>query len=417
MRRIIVTLAVAAVATGISVVRTGVAHAVTPGSILASLIDPGGTPGDDFSISAVSIDGATAVVGASGNQGVAYIYVRGSHGWPTSPTVTLQDPLKSGDIFGNSVSVSGSTIVVGAYGTNFGQGAAYIYEKGPHGWPTTPTVTLADPAATPGSVDLFGSSVGTANGNEVVVGALGTNSLAGAAYIYVKGESGWPTSPTTTLADPGTNTISDEFGSSVAVAGDTTVVGAFGTVVSDAFGNNFFAGAAYIYVKGSQGWPKMPTVTLADPTAPPASDEFGSSVATANGTTIVGAPVTNVGGAAYIYVRGTNGWPAIPTATLAAPPNETNGDFGVSVAVGGGTAVVGADLADTGGAAYTYINGTNGWPTTPTTTVTAPALSPFGYDLFGGSVAVDGHTAIAGDWVYLGDFIQGGIGAAYIYVP
>ena len=68
--------------------------------------------------------------------------------------------------------------------------------KGASGWPKKPTITLADPAAT--ANDSFGYSVAV-SGETVVVGAIGTKSNAGAAYIYVEGTSGWPTTPTTTL--------------------------------------------------------------------------------------------------------------------------------------------------------------------------------------------------------------------------
>jgi hypothetical protein len=64
-------------------------------------------------------------------------------------------------------------------------GAAYVYMEGAHGWPTVPTVTLDDPAVPTGGYD-FGTSVAL-SGTTMVVGADGTDSLAGATYIFVKG--------------------------------------------------------------------------------------------------------------------------------------------------------------------------------------------------------------------------------------
>jgi len=95
---------------------------------------------------------------------------------------TLAHPTAtSADNFGYSVAVSGTTAVVGAAAySNSGAGAAYIYVKGASGWPTTPTATLNDPAAT--SDDHFGYSVAV-SGKTAVVGAPGTNSFAGTAYI------------------------------------------------------------------------------------------------------------------------------------------------------------------------------------------------------------------------------------------
>ena len=97
--------------------------------------------------------------------------------------------------------------------------------QGASGWPTTPTATLSDPAATTG--DNFGYSVAVGNGT-VVVGAPYTNSYTGTTYIYVRGASGWPTTPTTTLSDPAA-TAGDEFGFSVSVSEGTAVVGGPGT--------------------------------------------------------------------------------------------------------------------------------------------------------------------------------------------
>ena len=77
--------------------------------------------------------------------------------------------------------MSGKTAVVGAYATSSAAGAAYIYVKGASGWPTTQTTTLSDPAATAG--DRFGYSV-AGSGNTAVIGAYRTSSAAGAAYIY-----------------------------------------------------------------------------------------------------------------------------------------------------------------------------------------------------------------------------------------
>jgi hypothetical protein len=59
--------------------------------------------------------------------GAAYIDVKGVHGWPTTPIITLSDPAAtSDDVFGDSVAVSGKTAVVGVFGAKSDAGAAYI---------------------------------------------------------------------------------------------------------------------------------------------------------------------------------------------------------------------------------------------------------------------------------------------------
>ena len=193
------------------------------------------------------------------------------------------------DSFGSSVAVSEKTVVVGARSADSGTGAVYTYVKGVSGWPKKPAVTLTDPAATFG--DEFGSFVAV-SGKTVIVGAYGTDSVSGETYIYVEGTSGWPTTPTTKLTDPAATSY-DIFGFSVAISDTTAVVGAYGT--------NTEAGTAYIYVKDASGWPKKPTTALSDPAAT-AGDDFGSSVAVSGKTGVVGASGTNsAAGAAYIY--------------------------------------------------------------------------------------------------------------------
>jgi hypothetical protein len=118
----------------------------------------------------------------SSTAGAAYIYVKRESGWPRKPTATLADPARtSGDFFGYSVEISGTVVVVGAELTSSTAGTAYIYAEGASSWPTTPTTTLSDPAASSG--DFFGNSVAV-SGKTAVVGAWGARSRAGAAYIY-----------------------------------------------------------------------------------------------------------------------------------------------------------------------------------------------------------------------------------------
>ena len=324
------------------------------------------------------MSGTIAVVGApgagtNGCDGAAYIYMKDASGWPTTPTATLSDPAATVakarvgssdngslipppcDDFGTSVAVSGTTAVVGAPGTNGYDGAAYIYMNGGSGWPTTPTAKLKDPNA--GEGDGFGYSVAL-SGTTTLVSAYGANSYDGAAYIYMKGTSGWPKKPTATLDDPAATTY-DFFGWSVAMSNTTAVVGARGTSSG--------AGAAYIYVKGTSEWPTTPTTKLKDPDARE-GDRFSYSVAVSGTTALVSTYGANwAAGVAYVYVKGASGWPTTPTTRLK-DPDATEGDgFGYSVAVSGTTAVVGA-----AGAAYIYIKGTSGWPKKPTTTLEDP---------------------------------------------
>jgi hypothetical protein len=338
--------------------------------------------------------GATEVVGATdtdGYAGEAYIYVRGTSGWPTTPTVTLADPAAtSGDGFGGTVAIAGNTIVVGSGYTDSDAGAAYIYVRGSSGWPTTPTATLNDPDNT--ANDRFGSSVAV-SGKNIVVGAPSTDTTDSAAYVYVRATSGWPTTPTATLNDP-VVTAGDSFGYSVAVSGKTIVVG------------RYSGQAAYVYMKGTAGWPSTPSTIL---TSPGPRDAYGYSVAVAGDTLVVGGASVD-DGSAYVYVEGSSGWPTTPTVTLSDPATETNNNyFGYSVAVAGDTLAIGSPgYKELGpGAAYVYVRGTSGWLSTPTATLTAPA--PTAGDHFGLSVALGTGVVVGAPGT------NSGAGATYLF--
>jgi hypothetical protein len=277
--------------------------------------------------------------------------------------------------FGFSVAISGTTAVVGRPDGGYGEGKAYIYVKGPAGWPTTPTVTLHDPAATAG--DFFGGSMAMSRQMIVVIGAPGTNGSAGAAYIYVKGGTGWPASPTATLQDPAAS-AHDSFGNSIAVWGDTVIVGAPFT--------RKYVGAAYIYVLGAAGWPTTPTVTLQDPAANTYDARFGWSVAVSVNTAVVGAigskemGIGPSSGAAWTYPKGAAGWPTSPTANLY-PVSQSGAVFGYSLAMSATTVMVG-EPGTLLPVVWIYHKGGSGWHTSP--------------NVLGRSVAISGTTAIVG---------------------
>ena len=178
----------------------------------------------DFGI-AVALSGDTIVAGSNDTTirksccvGEAFIYAKQAKGW-TAPPVILKSPGKGSTGFGGQVAVFGSTVVVGS-GRN-----VYLYVKGKSGWPTVPTVTVPDPVR--GDTG-FGQAVGI-SGNTLVVGSYyfsPARNNVGIAYVYRKGRSGWPTTPTVTLPDPGPGTHSDWFGYSLAISNTILVVSA-----------------------------------------------------------------------------------------------------------------------------------------------------------------------------------------------
>jgi hypothetical protein len=388
------------------------------GSLVTTLTDPGDNANqeDDFGAS-VAVSGTTAIVGSNyvnQTEGAAYIYIDESGSWTLTKRLSAPGvPL--GACFGCSVAITGdggpgTTAVVGAPNVNKGKGAAYVFVEDSTGqWPTKPVATLSKAGASGTSVAVAGSGPGTT----VLVGGPEAKRGKGSAFVWVESAAGtWSKKPTVALKDPATKKR-PEFGLSVALSG----TGAGATAVVGAVGVNSTAGAADIYVEGASPniWPLA--ATLSDPGSNATHhDEFGISVslsgAGSGATAIIGNDASP--GNAYIYVEGatTATWPL--TATLADPAMVTNDAFGSAVSISGtgpgSTAVVGADggFSHTAvGTAYVFTEGAtpDSW-----SSITLSDPGDSGGGEYGGAVSVSGPTAIVGS-----EGFNSFAGAAYIY--
>ncbi len=169
----------------------------------------------------------------------------------------------------------------------------------------------------------------------------------------------WTQQPELTASD---GAMLDEFGWSVAVSGGTAIVGAYGHTV----GSNADQGAAYVFVQSGTTWTQQAELTASDGAA---GDSFGYSVAVSGGTAVVGAPTHLIGdnvdqGAAYVFVQSGTTW--TQQQELTASDGAGGDEFGSSVAVSGGTAVVGAYAHTVGsnadqGAAYVFVQSGTTW--------------------------------------------------------
>src|SRR3984957_10104994 len=338
----------------------------------------------------VAISGNTIVVGAPGissvsqpcdgkppaDPGAAYVYTMPASSWTNmSPTAALTaSDACPGDGLGWSVAISGNTVVAGApwaptvadekepgYPPLPGQGAAYEYTMPSSGWKSmTQTAELL--ASDPSGEDVhFGWSVGM-SGNTIVVGDPLHHGQAGGAYLFAMGASGWANMTQTaelTASDPKPG--SDQLGTSVAVSGNTVVVGALVHTV----GSVFEAGAAYVYVMPAGGWTSMTQTAELSSSDDSGGEYFGISVGISEGTIVVGAPQHQTSqfsdsGAAYVYTEPSGGWTNMTqTAELNASDPDTRDSLGTSVAVSGSTILAGAQLHAVGsnlrqGAAYVF---------------------------------------------------------------
>jgi len=194
------------------------------------------------------------------------------------------------------------------------------------------------------------------------------------------------------------------FGSSIAISGDTAVVGAIGVKGTD---GGVFAGAVYVFVNDGVQWVEQVKLVLPNSQE---RDLFGKSVAISGDKLLVGAPQVgdSDAGAAYVYVRNGNAWNQqnILTASDAAERDS----FGSSVAISGETIIVGAsaddDEARNSGSAYVFIQTDNTWSEQAKLRASDPGLRRN----FGGSAVILGNTAVIGAPSFYDDQ-----GAVYVF--
>jgi len=366
---------------------------------LAELTPANRTNQDWFGIS-VAISGNTVVVGAFDSNiettGTAYVFVQTPGGWGNMTQTAILSPSDGGAGFGTSVAISGDTIIVGAANASNldfqtpqqqGPGGAYVFVKPPTGW-TDMTETAKLTASDGADGDAFGYNV-SISGDTLAVGALFAHSGAGAAYIFVKPPSGWSNMTQTAELTASDATNFDNMGS-VAISGDTVLTGAYG--------HNNFRGAAYVFVKPSTGWTDM--TQTAEFSSPRANQIYGFSVAVRGDTAIVGAVGAHQGvGAAYLYVKPQGGWKSTATFTARLSAPIASGVSGLSqgISASGNTIVLGAPGTTVGsnqgqGALLVYVKPETGWQSTNKFAAELTASDGAANDNLGVSAAVrTGH--------------------------
>ena len=293
-----------------------------------------------------------------------------------------------------------------------GRRLAIAVEDGEAEYPVTIDPLFAQQAKLTASdgeaINGFGISVAI-SGDTVVVGARGANEGRGAAYVFVRDPTtvppSWNEQAKLTASD---GAIADFFGESVAIDGDTVVVGA----PTNPFALGNIIGAAYIFVRGGTTWTQQQQLLASDGAE---FNEFGGSVAIGGGTVVVGASGADTSkGAAYVFAQSGSTW--TQQQKLTASDGAPGDNFGVSVAISGNTVVAGAIFADISGkqeqgAAYVFVRNGTTWSEQQKLTASDGAA----FDNFGSSVVVDGDRVVVGAPINTLENVFGQ-GAAYVFV-
>ena len=351
---------------------------------------------------AVAIDGDTAVVGAWREDfgsfvdaGDVYIFTRSGSTWAFSSKGNAVNSTNGG--CGWSVAISGARVAYGCPGVNNNTGRAVLQDVSNNNFKE-----LIPPEGTRDAGDRFGASVAI-SGSNIVVGAPFRGSAdTGAAFLFTV-DSNFSVAGAGFVFGSNNN---DQLGTSVGADSDTFIAGAPGV------------GAGRAYVFDDRG--NYPIIL--QPTDGDADDQFGQSVAISGNTAVVGAPFNrgtgDNAGAAYVFVRATNGNWSQQQRLLGSDAYTDSDFFGAekSVAIQGNTIVVGAygweptnNINDENGKAYIFMRSGTVW--TQQATMVGDNHSP---DQFGIATSISGDTVLIGANVATASGI-GRAGAAYVY--
>jgi hypothetical protein len=276
---------------------------------------------------AVALDDARVAVSATlrdavGDHGIVLLYALSSTAGDTPAAILQPEDPQPGDRFGESLALSGGTLVVGAPGHrgSAGQpaaGAAYIF------LPATGTRQAARLQAADETAHAeLGSAVGV-SGTTVAVGAAGAPApssagsaamRSGAVYVFTLDAGAWPQQ--TKLA-PGSPVAGERFGQAVALDRDTLVAGAPLHAAAASGTAGAAAGAIHFFARSGAAWSELPLG--AGPAAVPHA-LYGFALAAATDLIVVGAPLANdTAGAAYAWTFGSTRSGAPRRPQTAAP--------------------------------------------------------------------------------------------------
>ncbi len=332
--------------------------------------------------------------------------------WFQTAELTESADFQANDRAGREVSISGNTIVVSSEGDSdngFDAGAAYVYLRNDAGTSIDPSDdTWEKQAKLIGSDTVAGDGFGHAveiQGDTLVIGAFQSdkagNGSTGAVYVFERTGSTWTEVAKLTASD---GVAGDQFGTEVAIDGDTIVATAFQNL-NVGNGN----GAAYVFAKPSGGWSGSLTETAKLVSSDFAlGDRFGRSVDVVGDTILIGADQRDTGsGRAYVFQRNDNGTPIdasddqwLEQAVLLASDGAAGDQFGSIVVMDGARALITSIRDDIGGvvdagSAYVFEQQTDGaWIETAKLTASDPGTS----DEFGRGADIEGNLIVVGAW-------------------
>jgi choice-of-anchor B domain-containing protein len=309
-------------------------HSFLPlaGLLAAAAAAPLTGQGGNFG-SAVQAGDREVFIGEPLNQyssGLVYVYRPDASGrWRVAARLTAADA-QNNDHFGRSLSLDGSTLLIGATVMDSSRGAAYIFERGADGgWKQTARLSGSDLQPN----EALGRVVAL-SGDVAAVTSLGKDSIRGAVYLFRRGPGGWSQ---TAKLEPDDLKPNDQFGISLAFAGDYLFVGAAQ--------QDSGRGVVYVFHRDAAGgWAQDAKVSARRLEA---RSRFGSAIAPHGSELLIAAPgAAQSTGAVYVFRQDSSGGPWSETGRLLPFDVDRFTQFGASIGFDGDAAWVGAPGAN-----------------------------------------------------------------------
>jgi len=284
------------------------------------------------------------------------------------------------DEFGCAVSIDGNNVLIGAENDNLNglhSGSAFIYTHTGATWMPQQRLLASDEVKD----YRFGHSVSLDN-DTAIISAFGV----GFVYVFTRNGIIWAQQAKLLASDS-----AGGFGCSVALSGDTALIGALGSV--------------YVFIRSDRNWTQQAKLVPSDV----GPNAFGWSVSLDEDTALIGAILDDDNGAgsgsAYVFTRTGTTW--TQQAKLLASDGAADDYFGWSVCLDGDTALIGAyeddDNGQNSGSAYVFTRSGPTWIQQTKLLASGDTL----FEFFGQSVSLNGDTAIIGTYNF---------GSAYIFI-
>jgi hypothetical protein len=217
----------------------------------------------------------------------------------------------------------------------------------------------------------FGKSVAVF-GNTAIVGAQSASEYQGAVYIYQFNGNDWIQTQKL-IASDATEGAADEFGVAVDIEGNIAVVGA--TFNED-------NGSVYVFEFNGVAWNEKQKIQAQNPIS---FEGFGQSLSLSGTTLLIGTSIFGAPGRVFIF--DFNGVEWVEKQELKPLDSNTGDFFGTSVSLSDDRAVIGTVQ----GAAYAFHNENGTWIEKQKLVPSDPGVNNF---RFGESVAIDNNSIL-----------------------